>query len=117
METPPIRRGKDVVFHSAVAGEEVELKEGWTREGVRSSDLSLAPRTKRQWWLEEEEEDGEDAEEKMKREDFENDKQRLQQLQQHAATLLLNLTTSHPPSSLYISHSAVPFPPCTIPSS
>ena len=117
METPPIRRGKDVVFHSAVAGEEVELKEGWTREGVRSSDLSLAPRTKRQWWLEEEEEDGEDAEEKMKREDFENDKQRLQQLQQHAATLLLNLTTSHPPSSLYISHSAVPLPPCTIPSS
>ena len=35
VETPAIRRGKDVVFHTAVAGEEVELKEGWTREGTR----------------------------------------------------------------------------------
>jgi len=79
IETPHIRRGRDVVFHSAVAGEEVRLNEGWTKQGIRK--LAFLQRVHRR--VQEEEEQDEDQLQKKER-DAEQ-KQRLGQLQEHAA--------------------------------
>ena len=56
--TPGIRRGKDVMFYSAAAGEEVVLKRGWTREGTRKASTHVG-RLRR-------EEEDEDEEEKTR---------------------------------------------------
>jgi len=83
VKTPAIRRGRDVVFHSAVAGEEVELKAGWTRLGQRKT---AGLECKRAWRPDSDEEE-EDEEEKAKREEVQERKERLQHLIQLCAAV------------------------------
>jgi len=89
--TPAIRRGKDVVFHSAAAGEEVVLKSGWTRQGTRKS-ASDAPRVRREGEDEEDEDEEEAA--KVAREKDVARRSRLRLLEKNAAALRADIKVS-----------------------
>ena len=96
VETPEIRRGKDVMFHSAVAGEEVELKDGWTRLGQRKG-ASLARNTQRGVYVPRDTESGgeEDEEEKTKKEEAQLRKDRLQHLVHLCARVRADMKSAH----------------------
>jgi hypothetical protein len=96
VETPEIRRGKDVMFHSAVAGEEVELKDGWTRLGQRKG-ASLARNTQRAVYMPRDTESGgeEDEEEQTKKEEAQLRKDRLQHLVHLCARIRADMKSAH----------------------